>query len=74
MDYQMTMATYMGVFSVITVLIATIALYLAARADSRDEQTNLKIEALNFFEEYIRRHPEASDEEIEEVRKSLFGI
>ena len=48
------------------------ALYFSFKYDSNDHEVRLNIDALDFFEEYIRRPPEASDEEIEEVRKMLF--
>ena len=58
------------VFFVIALCI--VALYFSFKHDSNDHEVRLNIDALDFFEEYIRRHPEASDEEIEEVRKMLF--
>ena len=72
MDYHTATIIYMGFICVIIVALSAITLYLAAKSDYRDEQVNLNIEALDFFEDYIRRHPEASDEDIAVIRKKLF--
>ena len=54
------------------IALCIVALYFNFKHDNNDHEVCLNIDALDFFEEYIRRHPEASDEEIEEVRKMLF--
>lgn len=74
MDYEMSIRVGMGVLAVIIIVIATFTFYQEMIIANKKEELVLNEEALTFFEEYIARHPDASDEEIKSMRKKLFGI